>query len=84
MEESRETLAWLQGIIDRSYEAAGPAIKRNFGGDWTMSAEEFAAFWAEDRMASVSTVSAEGDVHVAPLDPTFRAGRFYILTSGDS
>ena len=84
VDESPDTIAWLQEIIDRSAATAGPAIRRGFSGDWAMSAREFVEFWTEGRMASISTVSVKGDVHVAPLDPAFRGGRFYVLTYNDS
>jgi hypothetical protein len=83
--EAPETLQRLQTIIDDSAASAGSAIKRNFiGGGWAMTAEEFVAFWETRPMASVSTVSAEGDVHVAPLEPRLVDGRFYIPTFPDS
>jgi hypothetical protein len=83
--ETRETLARLQEIIDRSAAAAGPAIKRNFiGGGWAMSAQEFVAFWDAKPMASISTVSTKGEVHVAPLEARLIDGKFYIPTFPDS
>lgn len=85
MNESPETLRWLQQIIDESARSAGPAIKRNFiGGGWAMSAEEFVAFWDSGPMASLSTVSTDGQVHVAPLEPKLVDGRFYLPTFPDS
>ena len=85
MNETPETLRRLQEIIDRSAATAGPAIKRNFiGGGWSMSAQEFVAFWEQQPMASISTVSAKGEVHVAPLEPRLVDGRFYIPTFPDS
>ncbi len=85
MNETPDSLRWLQHIIDRSAATAGSAIKRNFiGGGWSMSAEEFVASWGEERMASISTASASGAVHVAPLDARLVDGRFYIATFPDS
>jgi hypothetical protein len=78
-------LEGLQGIIDRSAATAGPAIKRNFiGGGWLMSAKEFVDFWAKGPMACLSTVSTDGSVHVAPLEPKLINGRFYVPTFPDS
>ncbi len=85
MRETAETLQTLQKIIDRSAATAGSAIKRNFiGGGWSMSAQEFVAFWEKQPMASISTVSAKGKVHVAPLEPRLVDGKFYIPTFPDS
>jgi len=69
LDETPEAPRGLPQIIDRSAATAGSAIKRNFiGTGWLMSAEEFVAFWGNERIASISTGSAKGDVHVAPLD----------------
>lgn len=85
MNETPETLHRLQDVIDRSATTAGPAIARNFiGGGWAMSAEEFVTFWGSGPMASLSTVSAEGAVHVAPLEPRLVDGKFYVPTFPDS
>lgn len=85
MDESPETLAWLQKIIDRSARTAGSAIARNFiGGGWAMSAAEFVTFWGQERMASLATVSASGDVHAAPLDVRLVDGKCYVATFPDS
>lgn len=85
MKETPETIRWLQELLERSAASAGSAIKRNFvGGGWSMSTEEFVAFWEKGPMASVSTVSATGEVHVAPLEPKLVNGRFYIPTFPNS
>lgn len=84
MDESPETMATLQAVIDRSYATAGPVIQRGHPPDWRMSATEFVGFWTEGRMASVSTASASGAVHAAPFDPVLRNGRFYLRTGRDS
>jgi len=49
-----------------------------------MSAAEFVAFWEQQPMASISTVSPKGEVHVAPLEPRLVDGKFYIPTFPDS
>jgi hypothetical protein len=83
--ETPDTLSRLQALIDRSAATAGSAVKRNFiGGGWSMSAEEFVAFWNAGPMASVSTVSRAGQVHVAPLEPKLVDGKFYLPTFPDS
>jgi len=85
MEESEETLAWRQELIDRSWETAGPVITRSFGSPgWRMSAAEFCDFWRDEPMTSVSTTSASGAVHVTPVQPKFEAGRIYVITAGES
>ena len=85
MSESPETLRRLQQVIDQSGTSAGSAIRRNFiGGGWAMSAQEFVAFWRGGPMASISTVSSDGNVHVAPLEPKLVDGKFHIPTFPDS
>jgi hypothetical protein len=85
MRESEATLARLQRIIDRSTRSAGAALARNFiGGGWRMDAREFVAFWGEERMASISTVSPAGRVHAAPIDVRLVDGVFYTAAFADS
>jgi len=85
MRETPQTITQLQTIIDRSAKTAGPAIAMNFiGGGWKMSAEEFIAFWGEERMASISTVSKSGLVHAAPLEVRLIEGKFHATTFPDS
>ena len=85
MHPNDDVLARLQAIIDRSAKSAGPAIRQNFiGGGWQMTAAEFVSFWDARPMAAISTVSAQGSVHITPLDPLFSKGVFRIPTFGDS
>jgi Pyridoxamine 5'-phosphate oxidase len=85
MHETPETVAELQAIIDRSARTAGPAIAMNFiGGGWQMSAEEFIAFWGEERMATISTASGKGAVHAAPLEVRLIDGKFHATGFADS
>jgi hypothetical protein len=85
MNETPETLAELQSIIDTSAATAGTAMRQNFAApEWTMTAEEFVAFWIPDRMASIATSSQNGSVHAAPLDPRFIDGKFIVPTFADS
>jgi hypothetical protein len=82
---SSDDLAYLQRIIDRSAATAGPALRRNFGdAGWRMTAEEFVAFWANTRMAAVSTVSASGQVHAAPLEVSLVGSKLHVPTFGDA
>jgi hypothetical protein len=85
MHETAETMQGLQEIIERSAATAGSAMRQNFAVPaWTMSPEEFVSFWGEGRMASISTASARGDVHVAPLDVQLVDGVFRIATFADA
>jgi hypothetical protein len=85
MDETPATMAELQEIIERSARTAGPAIAMNFiGGGWQMSAEEFVAFWGEERMSTVSTVSSKGAVHAAPLEVRLVDGKFQCTAFVDS
>ncbi len=84
MKESPDQIAWLEEQIYESYRTAGPGIRRNFGGGTEPTAEQFIRYWQPGTMACISTVSKEGSVHIAPLDPDLVNGKFYILTSADS
>jgi hypothetical protein len=85
LENASDALARIQAIIDHSVATAGPALRRHFVADgWVMSAEEFIDFWAAHPMASISTTSAKGVVHVAPLEPSFAMAASHIATPVDS
>jgi hypothetical protein len=85
MNETPETMARLQEIIDRSATTAGAGIRAHLLGEgWTMSAEEFVRFWGEGRMASIATVSAKGSLHAAPLDIWLEDGVFHVPTYVDA
>ena len=63
---------WLQDVLDRSAESAGPAIAATFGrDDRRLTAAETRAFWRGTRMFAVSTVSPEGHPHIAPVHILF-------------
>jgi nitroimidazol reductase NimA-like FMN-containing flavoprotein (pyridoxamine 5'-phosphate oxidase superfamily) len=58
----------LQQILDESLASAGPAVKATFDREERrLSAEELREFWRETRMFAVSTVSANGSPHIAPV-----------------
>jgi hypothetical protein len=83
--ETPETLAHLQAIIDRSSATAGPGIKAHLLGEgWSMSAAEFVRFWREERMASIATISAKGSIHAAPLEIRLVDGVFHVPTYADA
>ncbi len=85
MTEPPEVLRGLQALLDRSAATAGPAIRQHFvAPEWRMSAEEFVAFWEARPMASVSTTSARGAVHVTPLEPRLVEGRLRLPTFANS
>lgn len=54
--------------------------------DLTGRGSEFLRFWAERRLASLSTVRADGTVHVVPVGVTLdaAAGLARVITSGES
>jgi PPOX class probable F420-dependent enzyme len=54
--------------------------------DLTGRGEEFCEFWRERRLASLSTVRADGTVHAVPVGVTLDAGAGLarVITSGDS
>ena len=71
-----ETLAALQATIDRSRERAGAAVRDTFDrADRRMAAAEFVVFWNASRMKAMSTASASGTPHIAPVHAEFVAGR---------
>ncbi len=45
---------------------------------WTMSRDEFVAFWGDTRMASVATVGESAWPHAAPVEVTLTSERFMV------
>ena len=71
-----ETLAALQATMDRSRDRAGAAVRDTFDrAGRQMTAAEFVAFWNATRMKAMSTVSASGAPHIAPVHAEFVGGR---------
>jgi hypothetical protein len=79
--ETPETLAKIEHIMERSIATAGRAMREAFGAsEWRMSVQEFIDFWGYERMASIATVSARSEVHAAALDMRLVDGVFHVPT----
>jgi hypothetical protein len=75
----------VSAAIARATEKAGPAMAANFTHPaWTMSVEEFVAFWGGTRLASVGTVGESGWPHAAPVEVTLEGDRFLVPAFADS
>lgn len=75
----------IASAIVRAVRNAGPAMAANFTHpDWVMSPEEFVAFWAGTRLASVATVGASGWPHAAPVEVALAGEVFLVPAFPDS
>lgn len=81
MRESPEEIAWLDGVLSRSIERAGPYLRTSFRmPTHSLSAPQLVAALDGVLEAAVATVTAKGEPRVAPTAALFYRGRFHIPT----
>lgn len=84
MHETQDDLAALQELLDRSYEKAGPHLRRIITPERRLSAAEVAEQLEGMRLLALATVTADGRPIVGPVDGIFLRGAFYFGSSPDS
>jgi nitroimidazol reductase NimA-like FMN-containing flavoprotein (pyridoxamine 5'-phosphate oxidase superfamily) len=84
MHETAEDLAELQRLLDSSYHAAGPHLRRIITPERRLTADQLASTLTGMRLLVLATVSAEGRPVAGPVDGIFFRGRFYFGSSPDS
>jgi hypothetical protein len=84
MHETDEDLSGLQALLDRSYAAAGPHLRRIITPARRLSAEQLAARLAGMRLLALATVTADGRPIVGPVDGIFFRGSFHFGSAPDS
>ena len=84
MHETPEDIAALQELLDRSYERAGPHLRRITTPERRMSAEDVVARLTGMRLLALATVTADGRPIVGPVDGIFFRGAFHFGSSPDS
>jgi nitroimidazol reductase NimA-like FMN-containing flavoprotein (pyridoxamine 5'-phosphate oxidase superfamily) len=82
--ESPEDIAALQQLLDRSYESAGPHLRRITTAERRVSAEELAARLTGMRLLVLATVTADNRPINGPVDGVFYRGAFYFGSAADS
>ncbi|HEY2636482.1 MAG TPA: pyridoxamine 5'-phosphate oxidase family protein [Solirubrobacteraceae bacterium] len=82
--ETAEDLAALQELIDASYAAAGPHLRRIHDPDRRLTAAQVAERLTGMRLLALATVSADGRPFVGPVDGIFYRGAFHFGSAPDS
>src|SRR5262249_45209209 len=82
--ETPSDLAWLQGLLDRSYEGAGAHLRSITTPQRRIPASELGALLPGVQILDVATVTASGHPRVAPVDGLFFRGRFHFGSSRTS
>jgi hypothetical protein len=84
MRETRDDLAALQELLDRSYDAAGAHLRRIITPERRLTAEQVAERLTGMCLLSLATVTADGRPIVGPVDGIFLRGAFHFGSSPDS
>jgi len=82
--EAPEDLAALQDLLDRSYDAAGPHLRRIITPERRVGAADLVARLAGMRLLSLATVTADGRPIAGPVDGIFYRGAFHFSSAPDS
>jgi hypothetical protein len=84
MHETREDLAALQALIDRSYASAGAHLQRIHTPERRLTAEEVCERLQGMTLLALATVTADGRPLVGPVDGIFLRGAFHFGSAPDS
>jgi nitroimidazol reductase NimA-like FMN-containing flavoprotein (pyridoxamine 5'-phosphate oxidase superfamily) len=84
MHESAADLAALQELLDRSYAAAGPHLRRIITPERRLTAEQVAERLTGMCLLALATVTADGRPIVGPVDGIFFRGAFHFGSAPDS
>jgi nitroimidazol reductase NimA-like FMN-containing flavoprotein (pyridoxamine 5'-phosphate oxidase superfamily) len=82
--ETPADLAALQELLDRSYETAGPHLRRIITPERRLTAEQVAERLTGMCLLALATVTADGRPIVGPVDGIFFRGAFHFGSSPDS
>jgi hypothetical protein len=78
-------LAALQALIDRSVDAAFPALADSVGySERQMTAGELTEFWRGTGLVAMATVSASGAPHIAPVHAELRGSMLHLVMYDDA
>ena len=84
MHETHEDLAALQALLDRSYAAAGPHLRRITTPERRLTAEQVCDRLTGMCLLALATATRDGRPVVGPVDGIFYRGAFYFGSSPDS
>ncbi len=84
MRETEEDLAWLQSLLDRSYEHAGNHLRSITTPPRRIPAAELTDLLPGVQIIDLATVTAGGRPRVAPVDGLFFRSHFHFSSSKTS
>jgi hypothetical protein len=84
MRETAADLEALQALLDRSYEAAGPHLRRIITPERRLDAAQTAERLTGMCLLTLATVTADGRPIAGPVDGIFFRGAFHFGSSPDS
>jgi Pyridoxamine 5'-phosphate oxidase len=84
MHETPDDLAALQDLLDRSYAAAGPHLRRIISPERRLMAEQVTERLTGMRLLALATATHDGRPIVGPVDGIFFRGAFHFGSSPDS
>src|SRR6185436_4123383 len=84
MHETPEDLAALQGLLDRSYAAAGAHLRRIITPERRLAADEVVERLTGMCLLALATATADGRPVVGPVDGIFFRGAFHFGSSPES
>jgi len=82
--ESADDLTALQELLDRSYDAAGPHLRRIITPERRLTAEQVSERLTGMCLLSLATVTADNRPIVGPVDGIFFRGAFHFGSAPDS
>jgi nitroimidazol reductase NimA-like FMN-containing flavoprotein (pyridoxamine 5'-phosphate oxidase superfamily) len=82
--ESKQDLAALEALLERSYATAGAHLLRIHTPDRRLAAEQVAARLSGMCLLALATTTADGRPIVGPVDGVFYRGSFYFGSAPDS
>jgi nitroimidazol reductase NimA-like FMN-containing flavoprotein (pyridoxamine 5'-phosphate oxidase superfamily) len=84
MRETATDLERLQGLIDRSYEAAGVHLARIHTPERRLSAQQVCERLTGMRLLALATTTGDGRPIVGPVDGIFLRGHFHFGSAPES
>ena len=84
MHETEQDIAWLETLLDRSYDTAGEHLRSITTPPRRIPARELSGLLSGVQVVNLATVTADGSPRVAPVDGLFYRGRFFFGSSTTS
>jgi pyridoxamine 5'-phosphate oxidase-like protein len=82
--ETPDEIAELQGLLDRTYAAAGSHLLSIHTAEWRLSAEQLCELLQGMCVLNLATVNSKGAPVIGPVDGVFHHGRWFFGSSKHS